>query len=64
MKPEIKPDAPLPTGNIDLLPRRHRVAHLRALLRQLAAGSPRREQLAPLLRDQLTALASTATGET
>ena len=34
---------------------RHRRAHLRALIRQQAAGSPRRNELAALLRAQLIA---------
>jgi hypothetical protein len=37
------------------LPRRHRIAHLRALLRRQPAGSPRGEQLAALLRAEMTA---------
>ena len=32
---------------------RHRFAHLRALIRQQAVGSTRRDELAALLRDQL-----------
>jgi hypothetical protein len=36
------------------LPRRHRVAHLRALIRQLPLVSIRRVQLAALLRDEMT----------
>ena len=32
---------------------RHRLAHLRALIRQQAVGSTRRDELAALLRDQL-----------
>lgn len=37
------------------LPRRHRIAHLRALIRQQPAGSLRREQLAVSLSDEMTA---------
>jgi hypothetical protein len=37
------------------LPRRHRIAHLRALLRRQPAGSLRGEQLAALLRAEMTA---------
>ncbi len=37
------------------LPRRHRIAHLRALIRQQPVGSVRREQLAALLRIEMTA---------
>jgi hypothetical protein len=44
------------------LPRRHRIAHLRALIRRQPAASPRREQLAVLLSDELTALLSCAEG--
>jgi hypothetical protein len=34
---------------------RHRIAHLRALIRHEPHGSIRRDELASLLRDQLTA---------
>jgi hypothetical protein len=37
---------------------RHRLAHLRALIRQQAVGSTRRMELAALLRDQLPPLAN------
>jgi hypothetical protein len=37
------------------LPRRHRVAHLRALIRLPSLGSLRKAQLAALLRAELTA---------
>ena len=37
------------------LPRRHRIAHLRALLRRQPAGSLRGEQLAALLHAEMTA---------
>jgi hypothetical protein len=36
------------------LPRRHRIAHLRALIAQQPVRSVRREELAALLRDELT----------
>jgi hypothetical protein len=36
-------------------PRRHRIAHLRALIRQPSLGSRRRAELAALLRAELTA---------
>jgi hypothetical protein len=42
-------------ARMKLLPRRHRIAHLRALIRHEPDGSIRRDQLASLLRDQLTA---------
>jgi hypothetical protein len=34
---------------------RHRIAHLRALISQLPDGSIRRDQLAALLREEMTA---------
>jgi hypothetical protein len=37
------------------LPLRHRMAHLRALIRREPAGSSRARELAALLRNQLTA---------
>ncbi len=40
-------------ARIKLLSPRHRLAHLRALIRQQAVGSTRREELAALFRDQL-----------
>lgn len=36
------------------LPRRHRIAHLRALIRHESIGSVRRKQLASLLRDEMS----------
>jgi hypothetical protein len=36
------------------LPRRHRIAHLRALIGQTPLGSIRRAQLVALLRDEMT----------
>jgi hypothetical protein len=42
-------------ARMKLLPRRHRIAHLRALIRHEPHGSIRRDELASLLRDQLTA---------
>jgi hypothetical protein len=36
------------------LPRRHRIAHLRALIGQAPLGSIRRAQLVALLRDEMT----------
>jgi hypothetical protein len=36
------------------LPRRHRIAHLRALIGQTSLGSSRRAQLVALLRDEIT----------
>ncbi len=40
------------------LPRRHRIAHLRALMRREPVPSTRWEQLAALLRDEMSALSS------
>jgi hypothetical protein len=37
------------------LPRRHRIAHLRALLRRPMACPVRRDELAALLRDEMRA---------
>jgi hypothetical protein len=37
---------------------RHRLAHLHALIRQQPVGSIRRDELAALLRDQVTAPAA------
>jgi hypothetical protein len=39
------------------LPRRHRIEHLRALIRQPSLGPRRRAELAVLLRAELMALA-------
>jgi hypothetical protein len=48
MKPKGGENAGFVTGRMKLLPRRHRIAHLRALLRQPHASSVGREQLAAL----------------
>jgi hypothetical protein len=40
------------------LPRRHRIAHLRALLRRPMACPVRREELAAWLRDEMSAPSS------
>jgi hypothetical protein len=37
------------------LPRRHRIAHLRALVARQATRSTRRQELVALLRDELSA---------
>ena len=42
-------------GKMKPLPPRHRIAHLHALIRLAPAGSIRRDQLAALLRDEMTA---------
>ncbi len=43
-------------ARIKPLPRRHRIAHLRALIRRQPVRSVRREQLAALLRDEMLRL--------
>jgi hypothetical protein len=53
--PEL--NATILTGRMKPLPLRHRLAHLRALIRRQPAGSIRGEQLAALLRDEITAQA-------
>jgi hypothetical protein len=52
----MKPNPASMIGRMKPLPRRHRLAHLRALVRQQPAGSFRREQLAALLRRELLLL--------
>jgi hypothetical protein len=42
-------------GRMKPLPRRHRLAHLRALIRRQPAGSIRGKELAALLHDEMTA---------
>ncbi len=42
------------------LPRQHRIAHLRALIRHAPASSSRRQELLALLRDEVMALSSEA----
>jgi hypothetical protein len=51
--PEL--NATILTGRMKPLPLRHRLAHLRALIRRQPAGSIRREQLAALLHDEMAA---------
>jgi hypothetical protein len=51
-----KPAPAIMLARMNVLPLRHRLAHLRALIRQQPAGSVRRQQLAAMLRDELTAL--------
>ena len=53
MKSASEPNASRVAGRIKLLPRRHRIAHLRALLR-LAAASLRRHHLAAMLCEELS----------
>ncbi len=47
------PPACIVAARIRLLSPRHRLAHLRALIRQQAVGSTRWKELAALLREQL-----------
>jgi hypothetical protein len=42
-------------GRMKPLPRRHRIAHLRALIRLQPAGSIRGQELAALLRGEMNA---------
>jgi hypothetical protein len=42
------------------LPRQHRIAHLRALIRQAPVFSSRRQELLALLGDEVAALSSEA----
>jgi hypothetical protein len=46
-------------ARMKLLPRQHRIAHLRALIRQ-SADALRRRELAALLRDEVTVLSGQA----
>lgn len=55
MKRGPKPGPATIAARMQPLPRRHRVAHLRALVRREPFGSARGEQLAALLRDEMTA---------
>jgi hypothetical protein len=55
MKSALGQNATAANGRLELLPRRHRIAHLRALLRQPLACSVRRDQLAALLRIEMVA---------
>jgi hypothetical protein len=45
------------TERLKLLPRRHRIAHLRALVGRQLRGSIRERELAGLLHDEMTAQA-------
>jgi hypothetical protein len=58
MKSAREPNATGVIGRMKLLPRRHRIAHLHALLRQPLACSVGREQHAALLRDEMIARAA------
>jgi hypothetical protein len=50
----MKPAFAIMLRRMKPLPRRHRVAHLRALIRRQPLRSVRREELAALLRDAMT----------
>jgi hypothetical protein len=60
-KPQSRPGAAIMYPSVTVmvfrmrrLPRRHRIAHLRALIGQLPLGSIRRVQLFELMRDEMT----------
>jgi hypothetical protein len=55
MKREPKPTAAIMVIRMRPLPRRHRIAHLHALIRQQPARSIRREELVALLCDEMLA---------
>lgn len=55
MKHGPEPNAAIMAGRMHPLPRRLRIAHLRALIRQQPAGSIRGEQLAAALRGEMAA---------
>jgi hypothetical protein len=55
MKSALEQNATDVVGRLKLLPRRQRIAHLRALLRQPLASSLGRDQLAALLRVEMIA---------
>jgi hypothetical protein len=48
----MNPDFVVMAVKMKRLPRGHRIAHLRALIRQAPASSSRREELLALLRDE------------
>ena len=58
VKRDPKPKPAISNVRTDSLSPRHRIAHLRALIRQLPADSTRRAQLAALLGDEMMACAS------
>jgi len=55
MKRGPKPTLAIMIIRMKRLPRRHRIAHLRALIPQQPAHSIRREELVALLRDEMLA---------
>ncbi|SDT60346.1 hypothetical protein [Bradyrhizobium canariense] len=57
MKHEPNPPIAIMADRMKPLPRRHRIAHLRALIGQQPLQSTRRRELAALLRDETTAQA-------
>jgi hypothetical protein len=56
MKRGSKPASAVMLARMKHLPLRHRLAHLRALVRQQPALSFRRQELAAMLCDEITAL--------
>jgi hypothetical protein len=61
MKHGPKPTPAIMVIRMRPLPRRHRIAHLRALIPQQPAHSIRREELVALLRDEMSAPPDEAT---
>ena len=55
MKRGSKPASAIMLARMKLLPLCRRLAHLHALIRQQPARSVRRQQLAAMLRDEITA---------
>jgi hypothetical protein len=55
MKRGPKPTPAIMVIRMRPLPRRHRIAHLRALIPRQPAHSIRREELVALLRDEMSA---------
>jgi hypothetical protein len=51
----MSPSIALMSSRMKPLPRRHRIAHLRALIRQHPSGSARGRELADLLRAEMMA---------
>jgi hypothetical protein len=52
----MNPSVAVMVSRMRPLPRRHRIAHLRALIAQLPLGLIRRVHLVELLRDEMTLL--------
>jgi hypothetical protein len=58
MKRGSKPASAIMLARMKQLPLRHRLAHLRALIRQQPAHSIRRQELAAMLRDETPSAAA------